>query len=286
MGSVGGGEGVIGNGYSYGNERRSGSGSMKPIGAVTRGTTAPNRLRRVDRWLTATAFPLLRGAPDQAVAVDLGYGAYPVTTVEFARRLWAVRPGLRVVGLEIDPARVRAALPFREPGLDFRLGGFELPVAADPLVIRAFNVLRQYGEAEVCPSWARLTARLAPGGMLVEGTCSENGRVASWVALGRDGPRSLTFSARLRTLESPLVFAERLPKALIHRNVPGEPVHAFLADWDRAWRRAAPIGSFGARQRWIAAAETMAGLYPLPVRRDRWRLGELTVPWPVVAPDT
>jgi hypothetical protein len=260
------------------------AGSAKPVGVVTRGTTAPNRLRRVDRWLTGTAFPLLRNAPDQAVAVDLGYGAYPVTTVEFARRLWAVRPGLRVVGLEIDPGRVRAASPYREPGLDFRLGGFELPVGAEPLVIRAFNVLRQYGEPQVGPVWGRLTSRLAPGGVLIEGTCSENGRVAAWVALGRGGPQSLTFSAQLRTLESPLVFAERLPKALIHRNVPGEPVHAFLADWERAWQRAAPIGSFGVRQRWIAAAEAMAGRYPVQIRRERWRLGELTVAWSAVTP--
>ena len=259
-------------------------GSGKPVGVITRGTTAPNRLRRVDRWLTATAFPLLRGAPDRSLVVDLGYGAHPVTTVEFAHRIWAVRPGLRVVGLEIDPARVAAALPFREPGLEFRLGGFELPVGADPLVIRAFNVLRQYAEAEVGPVWDRLTGRLAPDGLLVEGTCSENGRVAAWVALGREGPRSLTFAAQLRSLESPLIFAERLPKALIHRNVPGEPVHAFLADWERSWLRAAPLGAFGVRQRWIAAAETMAGRYPLPVRPDRWRLGELTVPWSVVAP--
>ncbi|HEV2640851.1 MAG TPA: class I SAM-dependent methyltransferase [Actinocrinis sp.] len=257
---------------------------VKPVGVITRGTTAPNRLRRVDRWLTGTAFPLLRGAPDRPLAVDLGYGAYPVTTVEFARRLRAVRPDAQVVGLEIDPARVRAALPFRGPGLDFRLGGFELPVAGEPVVVRAFNVLRQYGEAEVGPVWERLAGRLAPGGLLVEGTCSESGRIAVWVALGRSGPRSLTFSARLAALDSPLVFAERLPKALIHRNVPGERVHAFLADWERCWQRAAPIGAFGARQRWIAAAEALAGQYPLPLRRDRWRLGELTVPWTCVAP--
>jgi hypothetical protein len=251
---------------------------------VTRGTTAPNRLRRVDRWLTATAAPLLRGAPDSSLAVDLGYGAYPVTTVELACRLWAVRPDLRVLGLEIEPGRVEAAAPFRRDGLDFQLGGFELAVGADPLIIRAFNVLRQYDEAEVAPVWARLTSRLAPHGLLIEGTCSENGRVASWVDLRREGPRSLTFAAQLRSLESPLVFAERLPKALIHRNVPGEPVHAFLAAWERAWLRAAPIGAFGARQRWIAAAETMAGMYRLPARHDRWRLGEFTVPWDVVAP--
>ena len=255
------------------------------MGVVTRGTTAPNRLRRVDRWLTATAFPLLRAAPDRALAVDLGYGAYPVTAVEFARRLWTVRPDLQVLGLEIDPGRVAAALPYRQAGLDFRLGGFELAAAPDPLLIRAFNVLRQYEESAVGPVWERLTSRLAPGGLLIEGTCSENGRVASWVALGRGGPRSLTFAAQLRSLESPLVFAERLPKALIHRNIPGEPVHAFLSAWERAWQRAAPIGAFGARQRWIAAAESLADTYQLVDRSDRWRLGELSVPWAAVAPN-
>ena len=207
-----------------------------------------------------------------------------MTTVEFAHRLWTVRPDLQVLGLEIDPVRVAAAEPFRGPGLDFRLGGFELPVRQDPLVIRAFNVLRQYDEAAVGPVWERLIGRLAPTGLLVEGTCSENGRVAAWVALDRAGPRSLTFAAQLRTLESPLVFAERLPKALIHRNVPGEPVHAFLVAWERSWLRTAPIGAFGARQRWIAAAEAMAGEYPLVGGRDRWRLGELTVAWSAVAP--
>ena len=110
------------------------------MGVVTRGTTAPNRLRRVDRWLTATAFPLLRAAPDRSLAVDLGYGAYPVTTVEFARRLWTVRPDLQVLGLEIDPGRVEAALPYRQAGLDFRLGGFEL--AADIADCVAYAVTR------------------------------------------------------------------------------------------------------------------------------------------------
>ena len=36
-------------------------------------------------------------------------------------------------------------------------------------------------------------------------------------------------------VEKPSDVAERLPKALIHRNVPGEGVHALLAEADRAW---------------------------------------------------
>ena len=265
----------------------------RPVGTVTRGTTAPNRLRRVDRWLLGTHHAALWRAPAGALAVDLGYGAYPVTTVEWAERLWTVRPDLRVLGLEIDPARVAAAEPYRRsPRLEFGLGGFELPVPTPPVLLRAFNVLRQYDEGAVAEVWAGLCARLAPGGLLLEGTCSENGRIAVWATLGalrgaeRDavGPRTLSFAARLASLESPAIFAQRLPKVLIHRNVPGEPVHAFLRDWERAWAASSPVGAFGARQRWIAAARLLRTDWPVLDREPRWRLGELTVDWAALAP--
>ncbi|MBX6724206.1 MAG: class I SAM-dependent methyltransferase, partial [Dactylosporangium sp.] len=70
---------------------------MRPRGMVTRGTTNPNRLRRVDTWLVAWYGTTLRAAPDPLV-VDLGYGASPVTTVELRARLASVRPDVRVVG--------------------------------------------------------------------------------------------------------------------------------------------------------------------------------------------
>ena len=81
----------------------------------TRGTTGTNRLRRADRWMTYS--PRVRAAlqsGDQPVVVDLGYGRLPVTTLELADRLRSVRPDIRVVGLEIDPDRVAAALS-RQP---------------------------------------------------------------------------------------------------------------------------------------------------------------------------
>ncbi len=145
----------------------------------------------------------------------------------------------------------------RATGLDFRRGGFELPVDRPPTLIRAFNVLRQYDEPEVAGVWRSLIARLAPDGLLIEGTCSESGRIATWVALERGGPISLTFAARLGSLESPAVFAQRLPKALIHRNVPGEPIYDFVRALDRAWQTAASLGSLGVRQRWIGAVESL-----------------------------
>ncbi len=256
----------------------------RPVGTVTRGTTAPNRLRRVDRWLVGVHRTLVAGTTDPPLVVDLGYGAYPVTTVELDERLRSIRPDIQTIGLEIDPARVAAAQPYARPGLEFRLGGFELPVDRPPTLVRAFNVLRQYDEPEVAGVWRQLTDGLADRGLLVEGTCSETGRVATWVALDRGGPRTLTLSARLASLDSPAVFAERLPKALIHRNVPGEPVHAFLKALDRAWLAAAPLGGLGVRQRWIAAVGSLGADWPIVGRANRWRLGEVTVAWPAVAP--
>lgn len=252
---------------------------------VTRGTTSPNRLRRVDRWIVASCGDALRAATEPFV-VDLGYGATPVTTVELSTRLVAaVRPDVRVVGLEIDPVRVaEAQLAADPPGLEFHRGGFEL-AGLHPVVVRAMNVLRQYSEVEVPDAWRAMTGGLALGGWVVEGTCDELGRLAAWLALRPGGPVSLTFSVKLSTLDIPSTVAERLPKALIHHNVPGEPVHEFLCALDHAWRAAAPYSGLGARQRWLrtVAAVRDAG-WPVLDRPTRWRLGEVTVAWSAVAP--
>ncbi|MYR60185.1 class I SAM-dependent methyltransferase [Streptomyces sp. SID625] len=256
---------------------------------MTRGTTNPNRLRRMDRWIAAVHGAELRRA-DEPVAVDLGYGAAPWTAVELLQRLRTVAPRARVVGVEIEPARVAAALPYQRDGLVFRHGGFEVPLARRPQLIRAANVLRQYDEDQVTAVWERLCARLAPadgharGGLLVEGTCDEIGRRHVWVALGPEGPRTVTFATRLGSLHRPSDLAERLPKALIHRNVPGEPVHAFLRDFDRAWAAAAPYASYGARQRWIRAVRDLTADWPVTDGPPRWRQGEVTVEWGALAP--
>lgn len=256
----------------------------KPVGTITRGTTAHNRLRRSDRWTAAVHGPLLRAA-DRPLVVDLGYGASHVTTLELFTRLRRVAPRVEVVGVEIDPERVAAARPFEREGLSFVLGGFELPVSRPPVLVRAFNVLRQYGEAEAWHYWDVLRERLAPGGALVEGTCSEVGHRAVWVSLDASGPRTVTFSARFDAFERPSDLADRLPKTLIHRNVPGEPVHDLLRLLDECWERQAPHASFGVRQRWLATvADLRERGWPVLDGPRRWRLGELTVPWDSVAP--
>lgn len=256
-----------------------------PHGVVTRGTTNPNRLRRVDNWIAATCAAPLRDAREPLV-VDLGFGASPVTVVELRARLAAaVRPDIRVVGLEIDPVRVAAAAPAADPpGLTFGRGGFEL-AGLRPDLVRAFNVLRQYDESAVPGAWRMIGAALAPGGLLVEGTCDELGRLSSWLLLDADGPRSLTLAAKLSTLDSPGTLAERLPKALIHHNVPGTGVYRLLRALDDGWRLAAPYATFGPRQRWRhAVAAVRAAGWPVLDRDNRWRLGEITVAWPAVAP--
>jgi hypothetical protein len=258
------------------------AGRARALGLPTRGTTNPNRLRRMDNWICSTLAGPLRAVADPLV-VDLGYGATPVTAVELAARLGRVRPDVRVLGLEIDPARVAAAAPAADPpGLTFGRGGFEL-AGSRPFLVRAANVLRQYPEPEALAAWRTLLAGLAPGGLLVEGTCDELGRLGCWVLLDAAGPRSLTFACRVDDLERPSVLAERLPKALIHHNVPGEAIHALLRDFDHAWESAAGLTPFGPRQRWIAACSGLAERgWPVDIARARH--GELGVPWACVAP--
>lgn len=250
-------------------------------GVITRGTTGINRLRRIDRHSLREPVVLaaLRGDP-RPLAIDLGYGDRPVTTLEWAGRLRAVAPRIGVVGLEIDPERVVAD----RDGVIFRRGGFEL-AGLRPTVLRAINVLRQYPEEAVEPAWARLLGGLRPGGVLIEGTCDEIGRLCTWVTLTDEGPRTLTLAWDPAAIERPSDLAARLPKALIHRNVPGRPIHELLRAADHAWEAAAGLTPFGPRVRWRAALASLAAAgLPVEVPRRRLRDNVLRVPWAHVAP--
>jgi hypothetical protein len=251
------------------------------VGQPTRGTTGYNRLRRSDRWLVHS--PRVRAAlhdADDPLVVDLGYGALPVTTVELAARLRSVRADVRVVGLEIHPARV---VPSRD-GVEFGLGGFEL-AGLRPVLVRMFNVLRQYQVDEVPSAWAMVQSRLAAGGLIVDGTCDEVGRRSCWVLIDATGPVSLTLACDPFAVEKPSDLAERLPKVLIHHNVAGQPVHDLLTAADQAWARVAGHGVFGPRARWRAMLSVLheQGV-PAEAPRRRLRDGVLSVPWSAVAP--
>jgi len=262
--------------------------SKKPVGTITRGTTNPNRLRRVDRYISSQ--PALRMTTDPIV-VDLGFGATPTTPIEMLERLSMTQPNVVVVGIEIDRERVNRALPFQSSSLLFGLGGFEVPLPSplktnEPVTaIRAMNVLRQYEESEVSAAWDLMCSRLSTNGFIVEGTCDEIGRIASWVTLDSSGPKFFTISLQLRGLAKPSKVAERLPKALIHHNVEGEPIHRLLEDLDVAWATHAPLGIFSPAQRFAACMKDLrAKGWPIVLEPKRWRLGELTLSWESVAP--
>jgi hypothetical protein len=187
-----------------------------------------------------------------------------------------------VLGLELDQERVEAAKPAADPpSLDFRRGGFEL-AGARPGVLRAFNVLRQYTEADAAAAWQTMLSRMAPGGVLVEGTCDEIGRRCCWVTLSADGPFAFTLACLPSDIDQPSDLAERLPKSLIHRNVPGERIHDLLTAMDTHWAAAAPLGPYGPRARWVETVRRLSlDDWPVLDNRKRWRLGEVTLSWDI-----
>ncbi|ALG83616.1 class I SAM-dependent methyltransferase [Gordonia phthalatica] len=260
---------------------RSGLKAGRPQGRITRGTTNINRLRRVDRAMAAD--PRIRAALDveRPLAVDLGYGGRPNTAVEMALRLRRAVPSLELVGLEIDPARL---VEPRE-GVRFALGGFEL-AGLHPNLVRAFNVLRQYDESEVRAAWAQMQEALAPGGLIVEGTCDEIGRRCCWILLDATGPQELTLSWSPAYTQHPSELAARLPKALIHHNVAGEAIHELLTCADRCWDRAASHETYGPRDRWrYARAMMLDSGIRVTIPRGRRVDNMLSVPWELVSPN-
>lgn len=253
-------------------------------GRITRGKTAPNRLRRVDAFIATYDPSLLRrrdGAYAAAPVVDLGYGAEPVTTLQMAARLRQVSPDLLVVGVEIDPERVARAQPCADALTRFLEGGFALPVPFARLV-RAFNVLRQYEEAESAPALARLAAQVLPGGLVIDGTSDPFGRVwiASVLRCGAGAPvlEALVLGTNFKDGLDPEAFQTRLPKSFIHRVVPGDPVGTFIDAWKSACRDTRPSEVWGPRAWFTAAAGALTARgYPV-MRPDSWpRRGWLVV---------
>lgn len=96
--------------------------TKKPVGQITRGKTASNRLRRVDNFILLYEPSLLTrtdGLFADSFFIDLGYGADPRTTLESAARFRRVNPNLPILGVEIDKERVDAACPMQTESLIF-----------------------------------------------------------------------------------------------------------------------------------------------------------------------
>jgi hypothetical protein len=252
----------------------------RPQGIPTRGKTASNRLRRVDNFILLYE-PSLLTRSDRSFAdaffVDLGYGFDARTTLESAQRFRQVNPGLKILGVEIDRERVRAALPFADERTFFRLGGFNLPLLPGETVrlVRAFNVLRQYEEKDFVPSYQQLAGYVLPGGLMIEGTSTPFGQLwaANLARRATDGGWSmeaLAFSTNFRLGFDVAEFQTILPKNLIHPVVPGEPIHDFFEAWKRLAAENAAARVYGPRQWFIAAAEGLARRgYRIDLRR-KW----------------
>lgn len=267
----------------------------RPTGRPTRGKTATNRLRQVDVYVALAHPGVLRG--DSPLAVDLGYGALPWTTLEMASRWRDIEPSLRVIGIEIDPERVSAAQPCADPPMTrFERGGFNLVDvlgAERARVVRAYNVLRQYGEADVESALAQIADGMDPGGLLVEGTSTPSGAIVvfdTWVRTQqpaspmRSRPAvvnrlpepstdelglllehdALVFGTNFKELVAPSEFQTILPKRLIHRMLDETPAR-FFADWRRASNIATGQGATSARRNWVVAAELMRSQFGWPV---------------------
>ena len=265
----------------------------KPIGQPTRGKTAQNRLRRVDIFLVRYAPNLLRfpDPPDQKwVYLDLGYGFEPTTTLESAARFHKINPRLHTIGVEIDPERVAAASNSRSGQVDFRLGGFNLPLKEHESVrlIRAFNVLRQYSPDQVSEAYRTLAAYLIPGGLLIEGTSDPFGRIWTANLLRKQDTGSLTyeaitFSTNFRQGFEPAIFQPVLPKNLIHQMGIGSHIQNFFTDWKSAAVATIGYREYGLRQWFIETARYLSSAgYQLDLRIKMLRSGFLTWKHPVL----
>jgi len=255
--------------------------SKKPEGLFTRGKTSSNRLRRVDNFILLYEPSLLTrtdGLFANSIFVDFGYGFDARTTLESASRFRRVNPNLKILGVEIDKERVEAASPFADDKTFFRLGGFNLPLKDGERVrlIRAFNVIRQYEEKDFAPAYERLAQYVLPGGLMIEGTSNPFGSV--WCAnvarktlesdsllldvgdlrIGDWRIEALVFSTNFRLGFDLEEFQTILPKNLIHHVVKGEPIYDFFEAWKQSAKETSHAKTFGARQWFIAAAESLS----------------------------
>lgn len=263
--------------------------TRRPIGQVTRGKTALNRLRQVDVYLLLTW--LQTAHPPPALIVDVGYGAYPWTALEMLDRWQKQHPALRLLGVEIDPARVAAAQPYTLPGkIDFRLGGFNLSAvlgAEQASLIRAYNVLRQYDEAEVMPALALMAQSLAPNGLLIEGTSTPAGRLVVFDVYQNTHAglvhREMVFGTNFRDLATPVAFQAILPKRLIHHARDPRPA-AFFHAWIQAAALARATGLNSHRREWIYAVRLLRERfgYAVDIRSRIVRRGYLALRDPLL----
>jgi hypothetical protein len=248
------------------------------VGTETRGKTAPNRLRRVDNFVTMYCCDLIMS--DIHLYVDLGYGHTPITTLESAKRFRRYNTQLSILGIEIDNKRVRDAQQFADSITNFRQGGFNLPLQTNSItdqketvnLIRAFNVLRQYDlESDCRDSHIIMCNYLNVNGILIEGTSDPFGRI--WVAniIRKQIDQSLmiealVLSTNFRDGFNISSFQQVLPKNFIHRMTGrNEMIYNFFENWKISYEQSGKsmknIFNIGVRQQFIITAKYLAEEY-------------------------
>ena len=280
---------------------------------MLRGHTAAGRLRLLDGALASLHAPLF--APDGpcpaalagrcpwgggsagGLAVDIGVGDSPVTTLEMAA---ALRADAAVIGTEVDTGRLAVARSARLPDgcpVEFRLGrtDFSLPLSASerPQLIRAMNVLRDYHARDAAAALKQLHSRLGPGGLLVEGSSSSDGDTLVALLIGQQSEaparvQGVLFAADLGALDASSKLAELPPAQWFRRHLPriwlhsvagapaaepqsaaaaaaaeqdsAAPVAAFLEAWAAASRSSpGPDGGQDLRERFVSSVRALSG---------------------------
>lgn len=205
------------------------------IGQKTRGLTCENRLRQIDIFTCVNFEWLIQR--ENALFIDLGFGRYPTTTIETYNKLANINPKIRVIGVEIDTERLLYAKQYEQKNVEFRLGGFNIPLKKDEsaTIIRCYNVLRQYPEEEFAKSIETMGNYLSEGGVIIEGTSDQFGRLASFNLYTKSSNKmvnhGLVFGTNFNVSFYPRDFQSVLPKNFLHHVVEGEWIYKFFDDW-------------------------------------------------------
>ncbi len=243
-----------------------------------RGKTRPGRLRRLDRYLLHGHPEVVDALRMRPLAVDVGIGAVPHTTLELAQHLAPRVPALRVLGTDIDADRVAAAR--RTERVRFAVADL-VPPGLTPGLVRAFNLLRGFSLQAAEVALSRLRQSLAPGGVLLEGTSDKRGRVLVAAMHRRDEAGSVSLDRVVFHLDVALGFAPRMlrvriPKTLRHQR----RLDPFLEAWTASWAatRPARAATTEARRAWfIATAQHLAPRWPIAQNPWGWRHGYVEV---------
>ena len=160
-------------------------------------------------------------------------------------------------------------------------------------VIRAFNVLRQYGESAVAGALDALAGALVPGGLVLEGTSDPSGRLLAFDLHGKaaDGAHlerlGLVLAPTLRPEFHPRQLQPVLPKRHVHHVEPRGAIDRFFAAWEAAWQSARRHGG-DPRRRFVESARALADrhAYALDRRTALLRRGFLWLgpAWPALGP--